>query len=62
MLQMLGEKTDDYNMLFAWLPYAHATCQMERITSLINGDSIAKINLSEIVKGQISSWYGLANE
>ena len=62
MLQMLGEKTDDYSMLFAWLPYAHATCQMERITSLITGDSIAKINLSENVKGQISSWYGLANE
>jgi len=62
MCQMLGEKTDDYSMLFAWLPYAHATCQMNKIAGLINGEGIAKIILSENVKNQISSWYGLSDE
>lgn len=62
MHDMLGDTNTDYDILFALLPYAHATMQMPLLHEMMKDNDKKKIVISNTMLKYITDIYGDFNE
>lgn len=59
---MLEDDNEDFDILFAILPYAYSTMQMPRLFKILKDDDKRKINISKMMMKYITEIYGEFDE